>query len=378
MQRTITDVNHGDKQLVQSDKLSEEDKLALFASIVQSSEDAIISKRLDGTITSWNEGAERLFGYTSKEMLGASITLLIPTDRLDEEPRIIERLRKGERVEHFETLRKTKDGRLLDISLTISPIRNKSGDIIGASKIARDISDFKKMDRRKDDFIHMASHELKTPITSMKGYMQLVSQILTSKKWENLHNQHPELSVALTAVNKQVDKMITLISELLNLSRIEVGRFEIHRTIFNVCEFVNEIVRDMKTTAPNHDIIIHCTYQGDITADYERISQVMVNLLSNAIKYSPGADRVDLYVDADEKNVQFSIKDYGIGIETKDHRLIFDRFYRVEGTNEQTFPGFGIGLFVTAEIIQLHGGTISVESEKGVGSCFMFTLPFEV
>jgi len=375
MQRTI--ITESRKQLTLTGELSAEDKLALLASIVESSEDAIVSKTLEGIVTSWNQGAERIFGYTASEIIGLPITVLIPMDRLDEEPKIIERLKRGERVDHFETVRRKKNGDLIHISLTISPIRNAQNQVIGASKIARDITEIKALERRKDDFIHMASHELKTPITSVKGYVQLLSHILSQEKFKSFKDDEPQFCSALNAVNKQVDKMITLISELLDLSRIEFGKLEMHRSTFNLEEFVEEVVSEVRHTTRSHEIFVDTKYKGMISADRDRLSQVLVNLLTNAVKYSPGADRVEVKVDSDPMYARISVKDYGIGIDAKEHRLIFDRFYRVEGNDGKGFPGFGIGLYVTAEIVQLHNGIISVESEKGKGAIFTVTLPLK-
>jgi PAS domain S-box-containing protein len=359
----------------ENDILNSEEKLALLAAIVESSEDAIVSKTLEGIITSWNRGAERIFGYKAEEVIGRPITLLIPADRLDEEPRIIEQLKKGERVEHFETKRRASDGRLLDISLTISPIRDTGGRIIGASKIARDISHIKLLERRKDDFIHMASHELKTPITSIKGYMQLSTELLRGTAFQPLMEQYPQMNVAVTAINKQVEKMISLISELLDLSKIEFGKLQMSRSLFNFEEMVEETIRDLGPVATRHKFRFESNYHGTVFADRDRLGQALVNLLTNAVKYSPDADLVDVKLEADGDHAALSVRDFGIGIDPKDHQAIFDRFFRVEGKNEKTFPGFGIGLYVTAEIIQLHGGHIVVDSEPGKGACFTFRIP---
>jgi two-component system sensor histidine kinase VicK len=376
MQKTIIEKKElSNRKLASTGGLTPDEKLALLAAIVESSEDAIVSKTLDGIITSWNSGAERMFGYTPAEIIGLPITILIPFDRLDEEPKIIEQLKKGERVDHFETRRRTKEGRLIDISLTISPVRDSDGNIIGASKIARDITHIKALERRKDDFIHMASHELKTPITSIKGYMQLASQIISGKEFEPLRQEFPHLDVSMKAVNKQVDKMISLISELLDLSRIEFGKLQITRSEFNLEEMVQETIRDLRPTTTRHEISFESSFSGDVSADRDRLSQALINLLTNAIKYSPEAGQVEVKLRSEENFAEISVRDYGIGIEPKDHRLIFERFFRVEGKNEKTFPGFGIGLYVTAEIIELHGGQIQVESEKGKGARFTIRIP---
>ena len=176
-----------------------EEKSAMLAAIVESSDDAIVSKTLESVITSWNDSAMRMFGYAADEIIGQTIYKIIPPDRQDEEPRILSRLKSGERVEHFETVRLTKDGRLIDVSLTISPVKDKQGNIIGLSKIARDITEKKLAEQRKNDFIGMASHELKTPLTSLNGIIQVASNKLK-------HSEDMFLSGAMQKAGAQVKK----------------------------------------------------------------------------------------------------------------------------------------------------------------------------
>jgi two-component system phosphate regulon sensor histidine kinase PhoR len=142
-----------------------------------------------------------------------------------------------------------------------------------------------------------------------------------------------------------------------------------------VTELVEETVQDVRHTTSQHTIIVHNDFKGTLSADKDRISQVLINLLTNAIKYSPEAGNIDVYVNGNKETVNIKVKDHGIGIDKKDQELIFQRFYRVEGKNEQTYPGFGIGLFIVSEIVHRHNGTVSVESEKNQGSAFIITLP---
>jgi PAS domain S-box-containing protein len=734
-----------------------EGEKARLAAIVQSSDDAIVGKTLDGTVTSWNYAAQRLFGYTEEEMIGQSITKIIPADRLDEEPQILAKLRSGERVEHFETKRTTKDGKLLDISLSISPIKNSKGKIIGASKIARDITlqreterltheneerfrmavettnlgtweynprtatlfcsdesrkicglpknvnpdfeivfdhiyhddrdyfiehikaainpagngtfdmqlrihrydnkevcwvrakgkmffdlnllperligtmlditeektkeqelkesvelfqtmadnvpamiwmsgtgkfddyfnktwleytgrtmeqernegwlenvhpedvqrcidiynssfkeqkgvymeyrlrrhdgfyrwisdnsvprfsadgeffgfvsacididdqkrfrekilesellfktisnaspaalwmtneneenvfisntwlkwtgknfdeviyrgwiqsvleedrestlknfrecfeqrkdfkaefrflktngelrwavtegypyydfnnafagyagsvtditEIKRLEQRKDDFIKMASHELKTPITSINGYVQLLLNIYNEADEQRLRLSSSTVKSSLSTIAKQVVKLTRLISELLDLSKIESGKLELHKTEFDLADLVEETVRDVRQTTSKHAILVHNDFEGKVLADKDRIAQVLLNLLTNAIKYSPDSDSIEVYIENNNSSATVKVKDGGIGIDKKDQLRIFERFYRVEGKKEQTFPGFGIGLFIANEIVHRHDGSISVESEIGKGSVFTISLP---
>jgi len=231
------------------------------------------------------------------------------------------------------------------------------------------------LEQRKDDFIKMASHELKTPITSINGYVQLLMNIYNEVDDKKLQLSKLTVKSSLNTISKQVTKLTRLISELLDLSRIETGKLELNKTEFDLGDLVEEIVGDVRLTTSKHAIVVNNDFSGKIYGDKDRIAQVLMNLLTNAIKYSPDASQVDVNVDMENKNAVVQVKDHGIGIDKKFHKKIFERFYRVEGKSEQTYPGFGIGLFIASEIVQRHHGTISVESEKGKGSVFTVTLP---
>ncbi|MEO8413444.1 MAG: PAS domain S-box protein, partial [Ginsengibacter sp.] len=465
-----------------------------MAAIVHSSDDAIISKNMNGIITTWNTGAERIFGYAAKEMIGQPIIKLIPADKTEEESNILSRLKRGERVDHFETKRITKDKKIIDVSLTISPIRDINGNIIGASKIARDVTkqkdaekmilaseqkfrlladsmpqfiwtgdaqgnlnyfnksvynfagltteqidqdgwmqivhpedreenmriwmdsvhsgrnfifehrfrrddgeyrwqlsraipqkdddgniqmwvgtstdihEIKELDQQKDYFISMASHELKTPVTSIKGYIQILQS-----KYENTSDAF--LKKSLDTVNNQIVKLTNLISDLLDLSKIKTGSLVLHRENFRINELIQEVIEEMKHINPGYNFIFSNETDILINADRERISQVLINFLTNAVKYSPKCDNIKIASVVEQNNVVVSVEDCGIGINRKDQEKIFERFYRVEGKNEKTFPGFGIGLFIAMGIIERHSGRIGVKSEPGKGSVFYFSIP---
>ena len=221
----------------------------------------------------------------------------------------------------------------------------------------------------------MASHELKTPITSINGYVQLMLNIFNEADEQRLQTSKQTIKSSLRTISKQVVKLTRLISELLDLSRIESGKLELHKTAFDLGGLVEETVQDMRQTASKHAIILHNDFEGKVFADKDRIAQMLLNLLTNAIKYSPDSDSIEVFTGNDEDLAIIKVKDYGIGIDGKDHNRIFERFYRAEGKSEQTFPGFGIGLFIASEIVQRHNGSISVQSEKGKGSVFTVSLP---
>jgi len=351
-----------------TDIKSAEEKSAKLASIVESSEDAIISKTLDGIITSWNQAAERMFGYTASEIVGQSILRLIPEERQSEEPMIIDKIKKGERVSHFETRRITNEKKVLDVSLTISAIRDSKGEIIGVSKIARDISEKKQDELRKSDFIGMVSHELKTPLTSLTALIQVLNKKLQK-------SGDPFVSAALGKANLQAKKMANMITGFLDVSRLESGKINIDKQQFNLEELVAEIISETELTVSTHQILFTPAPVLSIQADRDKIASVISNLISNAVKYSPKGKTIAIKCEVNERSAVVSVKDEGMGIKAQDIENLFQRYYRVNTDHTRNISGFGIGLYLSAEIIQRHDGKIWVESESGVGSTFYFSLP---
>ncbi len=344
------------------------EKLLHWAAIIDSSDDAIISKAVDGTITSWNHGAQRLYGYTPKEIIGKPVSVLMPPEKKDDLPYIMEQLYEGNKVEHYETKRITKDGRIIDVSVTVSPIKDTHGNIIGVSKIARDITERMEMERRREEFVSTASHELKTPLTSQKVFGELLEQRIEQKGYE-------ELKPFITKINKQTDKLARLIEDLLDLSRVNLGKLKMDRRRFDYSELVREIVANTRLTT-KHTINLSIQMSNTtIIGDKERLGQVLLNLLSNAVKYSPNAKKINVLVKSENGTILTSVIDYGIGIAKEHQKKLFERFFRVIDDNEKTFPGMGIGLFLSNEIVTRHGGRMWVESAKGKGSTFYFTLP---
>jgi signal transduction histidine kinase len=231
-------------------------------------------------------------------------------------------------------------------------------------------------DKLKSDFIKMASHELKTPVTSIKGFVQLLSTMINEAGEKEL----PPLMIksSLVSIERQVNRLTRLMSELLDLSKLEAGQFELNLEEHSLNELMIDIVQDVLYTGPKQHINLYHEFECKISCDKDRLSQAVMNLLMNAIKYSPKADKVDVSISKhSNKMAAISIQDYGIGIDKKEHAKIFDRFYRAEGKTELTYQGFGIGLYIAREIIQMHGGNIEVKSEREKGSTFTFTIPFK-
>ncbi|GCE17310.1 sensor histidine kinase [Dictyobacter kobayashii] len=366
---TYTDITESQQAKDISYQQSLEEK-ALLAAIVDSSDDAIISKTLDSIIMTWNHAAEEMFGYTAAEAIGKPITMIVPPELQHEEVEIIKKLKAGIRIRHYETIRVRKDKKRIDVSLSISPIKDSEGRIIGGAKIARDISEQKAEERRKDEFISMASHELKTPITSLKGFTQVLLRRFKQQDDENTVH-------LLSRMNWQLDKITKRINEMLDVSVMENGHLEYHKELFALDTLVQEVVEAVQETTQTHQIMIENQVPVQVFADKDRIEQVMMNLLTNAIKYSPQVDRVLVRVETDTtgENAIIQVQDFGSGIARVHQRKIFQRFYRVSEQKKQTSSGLGIGLYICDEIMKRHGGQIKVKSEHGKGSTFTVILP---
>lgn len=536
---TLIDITHvTDEQI----------KQARLAAIVDTSDDTIVSKTLQGIITSWNKAAEKMFGYSENEAIGKHISLIIPTDRLNEEEHIISEISKGNAVDHFQTLRLTKDGRLIPISLSVSPIKDINGNVIGASKIARDISEqhaaqqatqryterleiinlmvesvseeldinkilqkvtdsttqltgakfgaffyntvnedgesymlytlsgaprsafekfgmprntavfhptfsghgvvrvdditkderygkssphfgmpeghlpvvsylavpvfsrsgavlgglffghpeagkftkehenivvsiaaqaaigidnaklyeeVKALNDKKDEFIGLASHELKTPLTSISGYLQIISRLKSD----------PESQKFIDKTIHQVKKLSSLVSDLLDVSKIEAGKLQLGIEQFDIKPIVEGAIELIKHSNNNYNISLQSSIDSlIISGDPHRIEQVLINLLTNAIKYSPGKDMVEVFLNTKGNKVIIGVKDYGVGIAADKLKQVFSRFFRIEGVNPN-ISGLGIGLYLSHEIVSRHKGKIWIESELGKGSTFWLSLP---
>ncbi|RZK39716.1 MAG: PAS domain S-box protein [Pedobacter sp.] len=366
--------NHVEAGLIIALEITEfkqaEERSAKLAAIIESSEDAIISKTLESVITSWNHSAVRMFGYTEDEIIGESIYKLIPPDRTDEEPRILSRLKNGERVEHFETKRLTKSGKLIDVSLTISPVKDKEGKIIGLSKIIRDITYKKQEEQRKNDFVAMVSHELKTPLTTIHSYVQL----LLAKSQKDADEFHIK---ALTRTEVQTKKMSAMINDFLSIARLEEGEISIHKEIFEFTSLATDIINDVQFLTSKHEIKLLGCNEIRINGDRDKLGQVLNNLLTNAIKYAPNGGAIIISCEKHDDKVKIAVKDAGIGIKLEDQKRLFERFYRVDDDKLRTVSGFGIGLHLVSEILRHHQSKIEVESKENEGSTFYFSLAVE-
>lgn len=340
--------------------------------LIESANDAIIGKTLDGRVIFWNKGAERLYGFSAEETLDKPISMIMPPERKHEMEAIIQRISQGEYIERYETVRVRKDGACIDISLTASPMKDAGGMLIGVAVIAHDITERKliekelrEKERRKDDFIGVASHELKTPITSIKAMTQLLQLRLEMEG-------NGEAVRYLGRIDRQIDRLNRLVSDLLDVTKIQERRLELLKELFNFDEWLKDLIDDLQQTT-THKIICSGKVGRGVIADRDRVGQVVTNLITNGIKYSPGTDTIDVRVTTDQHSMIVSVQDYGIGIPPALQEMIFERFFRV--MRDKSVPGLGMGLFISSEIVKLHGGTIWVESIEGQGSTFSFSIP---
>lgn len=248
------------------------------------------------------------------------------------------------------------------------PGYDSKGKIVKWFGTSTDIDEHKRAQEQKDEFIAIASHELKTPVTSIKIFSQMIQRHVEEEG-------NKELEEKVSKVNNQLDKLTVLINDLLDVSKIDTGRLELNRTHVDIDAFVADVVKNQQLVIDTHTITVKGEAQTSLVVDENRLEQVLVNFISNAAKYSPDSDKIVIHVNRDNKEVLVGVQDFGIGIAQHELKRVFSRFFRVTGTRQETFPGMGLGLYISAEIIEREGGRAWVESEPGKGSTFYFALP---
>lgn len=367
-----------------------EDFRARLAAIVQSSDDAIVSKDLNGRIMSWNPGAVRLFGYTPEEAIGRPISMVIPPERLSEETTILERLRRGERIDHFETVRITKDRRKIEVSLTVSPIIDNEGRVIGASKIARDITERKRIDRELADarcrlqkhseelerivaertaeleaFTYSVAHDLRAPLRRMQGFVGSLQIELGSA----IADEPREL---LRRTNASLDRMDKLVADLLKLSQVgrEVGPFQ----DVPLNDVVEQAIADLRPQTQGRQIEWQIGNLPVVRGNRDLLCQALINLVSNALKYTRPRQvaRIEIAQSKDRGDLIFYVRDNGVGFDMAEAGKLFTPFHRLH--SERQFEGSGVGLAIVERIIRKHGGQIWAEAKPDQGATFFFTL----
>ena len=398
---TISDIT--ERMLVQ-------EKINYLAAIVQSSNDAIIGKDLNGTIISWNSGAAELFGYLENEILGESIKKIIPHDHLGEEIQILNKIKNGENLQNFETVRVTKTGQLIMVSVTASPIMDALGQIVGVSKVVRDITERKNLmeklevqntalnlrnnelkiardkaqesDRLKSAFLANISHEIRTPMNGILGFAELLkTSDLTSGQ------QHEYIDI----IKKSGDRMLNIINDIVDISKIEAGLMLLNITETDIHLQIEFTYSFLKLQAESKGI--QFLYNNGLKSkefivktDSEKLYAILINLVKNAIKYTDKGLIEFGYTlkpasmssgsDVAKKELEFYVKDTGIGIPLGRQTAIFDRFIQADISDTRAFQGAGLGLSISRSYVEMLGGKLWVVSEVGMGSAFYFTIPY--
>ena len=351
-----------------------------YEAIVESSDDAIISKTLEGRITSWNPAAERMFGYAAEEVLGKPISVLMPEERHDDMEAILGRIRRGERVHHYETVRVAKNGRKIPVSLSVSPVKDASGRIVGAAKIARDISGRRHAETERerllreaqqgvqlrDVFLSVAGHELRTPLNALRLQLFNLEQMVKT----------PVQTSLVEKAQAQVDRLAALVSRLLDVARMASGGFTLEPAIMDLSRAVADTAHRMQEEAARMGSRIAVSAPEPVIGrwDSTAVDQVVTNLLSNAVKFGHGQP-VAVTVRRSGGTARVDVRDQGLGVPEDDRQRIFERFER--GVSERSYGGLGLGLWIAKQIVAAHGGRIGVESVAGPGAAFFFELPIE-
>src|SRR5271156_4844571 len=345
---------------------------AQLAAIVESSDDAIVSKSLEGQIQSWNAAAERIFGYTAEEAVGQPITLIIPKELYAEERDIIDRVRRGERVQHFDTTRVTKSGRRIPVSLTVSPVRDPRGTIIGASKIAHDISERRKAEqalrksqqalheanRRKDEFMALLAHELRNPLAPIRY------ALATARKCDRTAEQQRR---AEDIIERQVAHMSRLLDDLLDVSRITRGTLELKLADTELTVALGTAIEAARPflDAKRHHLSLDLPKQAvRLVADSLRLPQGFSNLLINAAKYTDFGGRIELRAAQVDNEVVVSVRDNGMGISAEMMPRLFTMFAQDSAVVGHSEGGLGIGLALTRGVVDLHGGPVAAGKDS--------------
>jgi len=350
---------------------------AQLAAIVENSDDAILSIDLAGVIQTWNDGATRLYGHVAQEVIGQPVTRLIPNDRMAEESELLSLVAQGKSVKHFDTERLHKDGTVVPISLTISPIRDAAGTVVGASKVARDITErrraeraLRRADEQKDEFLAMLSHELRNPLASIATAAEVLARTL---------GPAPTAQAPLALLRRQAQQLTRIIDDLLDVSRIARGRVTLKREVVEIGHVVDEAAESVGPLLQQvgHRVVVSRPIEPlHVDADRARLVQCLGNILHNAAKYSDRGKDIEVSLTGDAAHVVVEVRDHGCGIAAELLPHVFELFVQSERTLDRADGGLGIGLSVVKRLVEMHGGAVGVASAGvGRGSTFTVRLP---
>lgn len=372
------------------------DEYTHLASIIAYSNDAIISTDLEGTVQAWNKSAEKIFGFTAEEIVGRSISTLIPDTDLSRESDLLNKIKRGESVDSYEASRKRKDGKLIDVMISVAPVKDKAGNVIAVSNVAREITDQKQFERElieakktaerdkklaeeaveaKQQFLSNMSHEIRTPLNAIIGFTKVVLKT-------NLDEKQREY---LEAIKVSGDALIVLINDILDLAKVEAGKMSFEQIPFRMHDSITSMLHLFETKLIQKKIELIQEYDEQIPAvlvgDPVRLHQIILNLVSNAIKFTAkGKISVNVRLqqeDAEKAVVEFSVSDTGIGIPEDKLDTIFNNFQQASTTTARIYGGTGLGLAIVKQLVLSQGGSLQVKSKVDEGSVFTFTLPFK-
>jgi PAS domain S-box-containing protein len=362
-----------------------DEALRRLAAIVESSDDAIVSKTLEGTILSWNTGAERIYGYTAEEVLGRSVELLVPPEAAGDEARILELIRRGERIRHYETVRLRRDGRRIDVSMTVSLIRDAQGSVTSASSISRNITERKRAEaelvrakesaeaasQAKSEFLSRMSHELRTPLNSVIGF----TNVLRKNKRGTMGEQ--ELSF-LDRIASNGVHLLGLINDILDLAKVEAGKAELEVSAVALDETVMSILTELQGAVRDRPVELRSivpSVLAPLETDVVKLKQVLINLVGNALKFTErGSVTLAVTADAAGRPVRIDVADTGVGIPRDRLAAIFAPFEQAELGTTRRYGGTGLGLAISTSLCDLMGYRLQVRSEEGEGSVFSIVL----
>ena len=380
------------------------ERLLALAGIVETTGDAVVAAKLDRTITAWNSGAENLFGYTAEEMLGQSVQRIVPAGDTTSLQANLDHMLEKDGMHTYEVKRQRKDGSLVDVEITLSPLRDLSGDVVGISSIIRDISERRQfegereqllererdarrdaeyarslveeqnrhlveLDRMKDDFVASVSHELRTPLTSINGYLDLMLE--DDEDFPATQRQY------LGVVRRNSERLLRLVGDLLFVAQVDAGRISLEMTAVDLTGLVADAVEGVRPVAEEK----HLELVADVEpieipqADALRLGQVLDNVLSNAVKFTPAEGSVSVRAFLDGPHAVVEVEDTGMGIAPEDQARLFDRFFRTAAAGHMAIPGTGLGRAIAKAIVEGHDGTISLASEPGQGTTVRLELP---
>lgn len=345
-------------------KSRQDSKLQRFKSALDQTADSVFITDKEGIIEYVNPAFEKMTGFSAKEALGHTPRIIKSgLQDLKYYKKLWSTILSGKTFRTI-VVNKRKDGKLFYADHTITPIKNNKGKVTHFVGIWKDITAQVELDKRKDEFIAIASHELKNPLSTTRGYLELLHERLAQIKDE-------KSMYLLSQIEPQTDKIINLINDFFDANKIKAGKMVIRKINLDLDKLVEKVVEDFKQSS-KVKIVIEGKVGKKILADPERIGQVLINLLSNAAKYSSKGAKIIVRLAKTDKQAVVSVQDFGIGIPKSEIKKVFERFYKIDPTER---AGFGLGLYIASEIVKGHKGKIWVESKIGKGSTFFFTLP---